>query len=248
MTTVLSVPISSTDYAQASQQIISWAKCAESRYVCVSNVHMLMEAYDSPTYYEILNRADMVTPDGMPLVWMMRLKGVRGQPRVYGPTLTLHVLELAACDGLPVGFYGSDPATLDALVVRVQERFPGLQVVYAYSPPFRTLSELEDAQVTSEIVSSGARTLFVGLGCPRQEIWMNAHRDRVPAVMLGVGAAFDFLAGKKSQAPFWMQGAGLEWLYRFFQEPNRLARRYLYHNPRFIFFSLLDLLGLYSQP
>lgn len=242
---IIGTPLSLTSYSVASRQILDWATRQQARVVCAANVHMLMEAHDSPAYRAILNRADMVTPDGMPLVWMMRLKGARNQERVYGPTLTLHVLGLAAQKSIPVGFYGSESATLASLSTRMVQRFPGLRVVYAYSPPFRSLSSIEDDAVCAEIKASGARVLFVGLGCPRQEQWMDAHRQRLPLVMLGVGAAFDFHAGAKPQSPVWLQNLGLEWLYRLLHEPGRLWKRYFYHNPRFVFLAMLDLLGWY---
>jgi N-acetylglucosaminyldiphosphoundecaprenol N-acetyl-beta-D-mannosaminyltransferase len=236
--------VNQIDYVQAVERIVQLGKKKLGSYICAANVHMLLEAWDDTEFRETINAADIVTPDGMPLVWMMRLKGVKGQSRVYGPTLMLHVLDRAAKEGIPVGFYGSEQATLVSLVERMRERFVGLKVVYAYSPPFRALTEEEDARIGAEIAKSGTRILFVGLGCPRQEIWMCNHRGRLKVTMLGVGAAFDFLSGNKKQAPVWVQRIGLEWLFRFVLEPKRLARRYLYHNPRFIVLALADLLGL----
>ena len=198
-------------------------------------------------FREVVNRADLVTPDGMPLVWMMRLKGLHNQQRVYGPTLMLHVLEAAAREKIPVGFYGGTPEVIELLVEQMQSRFAGLNVAFAVSPPFREMSRQEDLEVVEQINSSGARILFVGLGCPKQEIWMAEHKGKVNAVMLGVGAAFDFHAGVKRQAPAWMQRAGLEWLFRLFTEPRRLWKRYLYHNPRFLVLAIYDLLGLLKE-
>jgi N-acetylglucosaminyldiphosphoundecaprenol N-acetyl-beta-D-mannosaminyltransferase len=223
-----------TSYTDATTRVIGWATRGESRYVCVSNVHVTMEAYDSDEYRAIVNAADLVTPDGMPLVWALRLFGVADATRVYGPTLTLHVLRAAADAGIPVGFYGGSDPVLTRLVRECQRRFPGLKVAYAHAPPFRPLTADEDASVVHTINGSEARILFVGLGCPKQERWMASHKGAVNAVMLGVGAAFDFIAGAKWQAPHWMQQAGLEWLFRLATEPRRLWRRYLYHNPRFV--------------
>ncbi len=245
MNSILGHVISPVNYRTVTEAILAWVNSDGARCIYAANVHMLMEAHDSPAFRAVLARADLLTPDGMPLVWLLRLKGYKDQPRVYGPTLMLHVLEMAARESIPVGFYGSDESTLRQLVDRMQARFPALKVVYAYSPPFRPLTAEEDAQVCAEITASGARILFVGLGCPRQEVWMDAHRDKIKAVMLGVGAAFDFHAGSKRQAPAWMQRLGLEWLFRLVQEPTRLARRYLVHNPRFIVLAMLDLLGRY---
>jgi N-acetylglucosaminyldiphosphoundecaprenol N-acetyl-beta-D-mannosaminyltransferase len=223
-----------TTYDDAVRRVLHWASTRESRYVCVSNVHVTMEAYDSPEYRAIVNGADLVTPDGMPLVWALRLFGLRAASRVYGPTLTGHILARAARDGVPVGFYGGTRDVLGRMIEVSRARYPQLQVAYTHAPPFRTLSEEEDLAVVDDINASGARILFVGLGCPKQERWMAAHQGRIHAVMLGVGAAFDFLAGTKPQAPAWMQRVGLEWLFRLATEPRRLWRRYLYHNPRFV--------------
>lgn len=231
---ILGTRTDSTNYADAATRVLAWARMPESRYVCVSNVHVTMEAYDSAEFRAVVNGADLVTPDGMPLVWALRLLGVAEATRVYGPTLTVHVLERAATAEIPVGFYGSSPEVLARMLDACRRRFAGLRVAYAHAPPFRQLTAEEDAAVVREISSSGARILFVGLGCPKQERWMASHRGSVRAAMLGVGAAFDFLAGTKPQAPAWMQRAGLEWLFRLGTEPRRLWRRYVYHNPRFV--------------
>jgi N-acetylglucosaminyldiphosphoundecaprenol N-acetyl-beta-D-mannosaminyltransferase len=206
-----------------------------------------MEAHDVLEFREILKRADLITPDGMPLVWMMRLKGVRRQQRTYGPTLMLHILKMAARENIPVGFYGAEPTTLDALVARMKKAYPTLQIAYVFSPPFRSLNDDETIQIRREIIHSGVRVLFVGLGCPRQEKWIDSQRGHIPAVMIGVGAAFDFHAGVKPQAPDWMQKLGLEWLFRLFAEPQRLWKRYLYHIPRFIVLAVADLLGFVKK-
>lgn len=239
---VLTVQLNVTSYHSASRQIIDWSRAGESRYICFANVHMLMEAYDSPGFAALVNSADLVTPDGMPLVWLMRLKGQRAQQRVYGPTLMLHVLEAAAREDLPVGFYGSSPLVLQSLSERMSQRFPGLKIAYSFSPPYSGMGNSEDQSIVEEINASGARILFIGLGCPKQEIWMAEHRGKINAVMLGVGAAFDFHAGVKPQAPAWLQRLGLEWLFRLLTEPRRLWRRYLIHNYRFAFLAMKDLL------
>jgi len=178
---------------------------------------------------------------------MLRLKGIKRQQRIYGPTLMLKVLEMAAREQLPAGFYGGERNTLETLVTRMKIAYPNLMVSYAYSPPFRPLTGEETEQIRQNIVSSRARILFVGLGCPRQEKWIDAQRGYIPAVMIGVGAAFDFHAGVKSQAPAWMQTIGLEWLFRLLTEPRRLWKRYLQHIPRFIVLAIADLLGLLKR-
>lgn len=244
---ILGARVSSTNYKNATNRVIDWAQSAESRTICIANAHVLMEAYDSSDFREAINQADLVTPDGMPLVWMLRLKGDKNQTRVYGPTLMLHVLEMAAREQIQVGFYGGNNTTLEMLVRRMRERFLGLQVAYAYSPPFRPLDKQETEKISEEISRSGTRILFVGLGCPKQEIWMAEHKGKIPVVMLGVGAAFDFLAGIKPQAPTWMQAIGMEWFFRLLHEPRRLTMRYLYNNPRFIVLAVADLLGILDK-
>jgi len=230
---ILGVRIDATDYHDATAQILDWARASESRYVCCACVNSVMEAHDSSEFQQVMLDADLVTSDGMPLVWILRLLGVSIAGRVYGPNLMLKVLEAAAVAGIPVGFYGGTETALPELVRRAKARFPALNVVHAESPPFRPPTNAEDEQTTRTIVESHARILFVGLGGAKQDRWMSAHRGRIPAVMLGVGAAFDFFAGAKPQAPHWMQKRGLEWLFRLLTEPRRLWKRYLFHNPRF---------------
>ena len=244
---ILDSLIDVTSYSKTTQEISAWSHASESRYICAANVHMIMEAYDSPEFQEVVNNADIVTPDGIPLVWMLRLKGYKNQQRVYGPTLMLHVLKMAVQENIPVGFYGGDSKTLAILVKRMQAEFSGLNVSYVFSPPFRQLSSAEDRDVVKRIQEADVRILFVGLGCPKQERWMAVHRDRIPSVMIGVGAAFDFHAGVISQAPSWMQKLGLEWLFRLSREPKRLWKRYLHHNPRFIILALMDLFGIFEK-
>ena len=244
MTSVIGLSVDSTSYSRATNSVINWAIRSESRYVCIANVHMIMMSQDSLNFRKVVNAADLVTPDGMPLVWMLRLKGKLNQPRVYGPTLMLHVLKSAACEGIAVGFYGGTPTLLDSLIKRMQARYANLKVAFSFSPPFQPMGLQEDESIIEQINQSGTRILFVGLGCPKQEIWMAEHRGKVQAVMLGVGAAFDFHSGSKLQAPTWMQRIGLEWLFRLLTEPRRLWRRYFYHNPRFLVLAIADLLGL----
>ncbi len=230
---ILGMRVDCTSYRQAAAKVVEWAQAGESRYVSAASVNNVMEAHDSPEFMRIMNGADLVTPDGMPLVWGLRMLGLRDAERVYGPSLTPEVLGAAERAGLPVGFYGASECVMTKLLAAVRSKFPSLRIPYAYAPPFRPLTRIEDQRVVRELRLSGARILFIGLSTPKQERWMAAHRDTIPAVMLGVGAAFDFLAGVKPQAPFWMQANGLEWVFRLATEPQRLWRRYLRHNPRF---------------
>lgn len=231
---ILGMRVDGTSYERASQEVVLRASEAGGGYVCVANVHMAMEAHDDASYREVVNRADLVTPDGVPLVWALRHMGIPDSTRVYGPNLMLAVVDLAARRGVPIGLYGSTAGVLKELRRSLLERCPQLRIEYSFSPPFRPLDRAEDDALVEEINASGARILFVGLGCPRQERWMAEHSDRIHAVMLGVGAAFDFLAGCKPQAPRWMQNAGLEWVFRLATEPRRLWKRYAKHNPRFV--------------
>lgn len=237
---IIDVRVDVTSYADAVTMIGHWSSRGESRYVCVCNVHMVMEAHDDPSFQQVVLGADLVTPDGMPLVWALRLMGVRRATRVYGPDLMLELCAMAARDGVPVGLHGGESAVLARLAERLADRFPGLQIVYAEAPPFGPDPD-EKARV-ERINASAARILFVALGCPKQERWMARHRGRIPAVMVGVGAAFDFIAGTKPQAPRPLQSAGLEWAFRMATEPRRLWRRYIIHNPRYVLLLVRQLL------
>ncbi|MDF2743866.1 MAG: glycosyl transferase, WecB/TagA/CpsF family [Actinomycetia bacterium] len=231
---VLGMRVDATSYQHATAEILRWGSLGESGYVCIATVNNVIEAYDDPAYRQVMDGADLVTPDGVPLVWALRLLGVDGATRVYGPDLTPILCERAAELGVPVGFYGGTPEVLEAMAANLVRRYPALQVAYSHSPPFRPLTPDEDARVVAGINRSGARILFVGLGAPKQERWMAERKGAVEAVMIGVGAAFDFLAGRKRQAPAILQRLGLEWLFRLLNEPRRLWRRYLYRNPRFV--------------
>jgi N-acetylglucosaminyldiphosphoundecaprenol N-acetyl-beta-D-mannosaminyltransferase len=232
---LLGMRVDATSYEAVTRQVLLWAKAGESRYVCEAPVRMVMEAHDHPDYRQMINAADIVTPGGMPVVWTLRRLGLPRQPRVYGPEITLRVCRAAALEGIPVGFYGTTDPTLRLLIEKLRRRFPELEVTFSCAPPFRPLNPDEDAAVVKRINQSGCRVLCVGLGCPKQERWMALHRGRVQAVMLGVGAAFDFISGVKKQAPLPVQRLGLEWAFRLAAEPRRLWHRYLYYNPRFVF-------------
>jgi N-acetylglucosaminyldiphosphoundecaprenol N-acetyl-beta-D-mannosaminyltransferase len=191
-----------------------------------------------------VNCADLVTPDGMPVVWLGRLLGHRNVRRVYGPDLMRKVCEISALKGFRNYFYGSTQDTLNRLKARLSEAYPGLVVSGLHAPPFRKASEEEDRSMMEEINNSNPDIVWVGLGSPKQDLWMHEHRERLNApVMIGVGAAFDFLAGTKPQAPAWMRKSGLEWLFRLIHEPKRLWRRYLVDNLLFIYYIGLQLAG-----
>jgi len=241
---ILGIRITGTSYEDTINRVMSLVVSKGHGFVCVANVHMIMEAFNSKGFRKILNMAVIVTPDGMPLVLLLRILGLKNQPRVYGPTLMKHICEASARAGVSVGFYGSTPETLKALIDNLTDRIPNLKVGYTYSPPFRLLTPEEDETILKEINASNINILFVGLGCPKQERWMAAHHGRVRAVMVEVGAGFYFYAGTVKQAPKWMMRMGLEWLFRLCMEPKRLWRRYLYNNPLFLELIALQLLKL----
>lgn len=206
------------------------------KYICVSNVHTTVTAYEDPGYMAVQNGAAYVLPDGKPLSVVSRKRGFVNAERVAGPDLMGELFRDAERNKTVLRhyFYGGSPETIAALKEKLKERYPHLQTAGFVSPPFRKLTEEEDAEVVRLINESGADILWVGLGAPKQENWMKAHEGRVNAVMLGVGAGFDFHAGTIKRAPEWMQKCSLEWLYRLCQEPGRLMKRYLKTNLKFI--------------
>ena len=203
-------------------------------YVCLANVHMLVAAARSAELRNIIEKADLVAPDGMPLIWLLKRRGFLQAERIPGTDFTLKICEMAAKERIPVGFYGSTAETLDALKSSLLHKFPHLRVTHSESPPILPERPELDVQTVDRLKESGARIIFVGLGCPKQEFWMAAHSPHVPAVLIGVGAAFDFIAGTIRRAPLWMQKSGLEWFYRLCREPGRLWKRYLVANTLFL--------------
>ncbi|HEY0658249.1 MAG TPA: WecB/TagA/CpsF family glycosyltransferase [Pyrinomonadaceae bacterium] len=226
------------------EKIAELVKKGKGGYVCFATVHMVMEGYDNPDYAGKVNAADLIVTDGMPLVWMQKIQGVKTASRVRGSDLMVSLCRYAEKNNLSVGFYGGRKEAIDAVAKRAAKELPNLKIVYAFSPPFRSLNAEEDEIITAEINAAAPDILFTGLGCPKQENWMWAHKSKLKTVMLGVGAAFDFYAGNLKQSPEWMGKSGLEWLFRLTQEPKRLWRRYLILNPRFMWLATLQLLGL----
>ena len=241
---VLGTPIDVVDAGSARVRMAGWAALGESRVVCICNVHSVVTARHDAGFRAALAAADLATPDGAPVAWMLRRQGATGQARVSGPDLMADYLAEAAARSESVFLYGSTEATLEALQRVLWQRHPSLRIAGALSPPFRPLTPEEDAAHVEAINASGAGTVWVSLGCPKQELWMHAHRGRVKAVMVGVGAAFDFHAGTAARAPLWMREHGLEWLHRFASEPGRLWRRYLVTNTLFILGAARQLLSL----
>jgi len=239
---VLGQPLDALTWPQALERIARWAAGRESRYVCITNAHSVVTGSQDPAFGQVLREADMVTPDGAPVAWMMRRQGVAGQQRINGPDLMWRYCEQAAARGESIYLYGGTDETLVLLQKRLAEAFPGLRIAGAVSPPFRKATVDELVRDIEAINASGAGTVWVSLGCPKQEQWMAAQRGKVRAVMIGVGAAFDYHAGTIQRAPLWMQRSGLEWLHRLVSEPRRLWRRYLVTNSLFIWGAAKQLL------
>ncbi len=252
-TSVLGVGISATSYVQVAAWLEGWIASQRSaitterssRYICVTSVHGVMLARSDRDFRRIVNGAIIATPDGMPVVWALRSFGFRNQARVYGPTLMLRLCETIARLRGRVFLYGGRPEALESLQERLAALFPELTIAGAYSPPFRELTAPEDEAVQSIIRKADPDLILVGISTPKQERWMWRHSDCFPgAVMVAVGAAFDFHAGRVRQAPLWIQRAGLEWLFRFAMEPARLWKRYLLITPWFLPLWGLQKLGL----
>lgn len=235
---IISLDITSIPYSEFIDKICYLAAEKISSYICVANVHMCIEAYDDPEFQEIVNSADMVTPDGMPLAKGIKwLYGI-DQDRVAGMDLLPDLLAASELQGLKVYFYGGSEATQRATETYVKKKYPQLDAVGFYAPPFRALTEQEELQIISNINGVGSQIVFVALGCPKQEKWMASMKGKINACMIGIGGALPVLIGEQKRAPQWMQNLSLEWFYRFMQEPKRLFKRYAYTNSKFIFLLL----------
>lgn len=231
---ILTTTVCPVSTSEAAVRAAAWAADGVGKAVCAANVHMVMEAWDDPSFARVLEAADLIVCDGRPLVWACHLRGVREAQHARGLDLMLAACSIAEQKGLRVGVYGGEAVLTAEVVARLRARYPRLELAYSASPPFRPLTPAEDAADVEAMRQAGVQLLLVGLGCPKQERWMLAHRDRLPCAMLGVGAAFAMTAGAQSVAPAWMQRAGLEWTYRLAREPRRLWRRYARHNLRFV--------------
>jgi N-acetylglucosaminyldiphosphoundecaprenol N-acetyl-beta-D-mannosaminyltransferase len=232
---VLGVPLALTDYERTMDWIDAVVATREKAYLSAAAVHLVMVAQEDGATRDAVDDATLIVPDGQPLVWALRSLGHEAS-RVYGPDLMARYCERSAGTGTRMYLYGGrSQGALVELALRLRRRYPGLQIVGGYSPPFRPLTEDEEQWVVDDINRTKADVVWVGIGQPKQEVWMREMRDRVDAPMLvGVGAAFDFHAGLVPQAPAWMQTVGLEWAFRLLQEPRRLWRRYARYNPRFV--------------
>ena len=242
---VLGVGVSAVNMDTAQQTIFDWIDRGERHYVCVTGVHGVMESQRSTELRHIHNAAGMVTPDGMPLAWLLKLAGFRDSDRVCGPELMPKVFVAGQSRGDRHFLYGGSPRALALLRERLLAIAPQAQIVGTHSPPFRPLTPEEDAEVVAMINDSKADIVWVGLSTPKQEYWMAKHRDLLDAsVLMGVGAAFDIHAGTVKRAPAFLRRTGFEWTYRLMLEPRRLWRRYLSSNPRFVALVAMQLSGL----
>jgi len=239
---VIGAPIDLIDWKGAIARISQWAQTHQSAYVCICNVHSVVTAQQDAAFAKVVQHADMATPDGAPVAWMLRRLGASHQQRINGPDLMWRYCEHAAQTGESIYLYGSTQETLSTLRTKLLEKYPTLMIAGDCSPPFRPLTAEESQQIVERINASGAGTVWVSLGCPKQELWMASMRGRINAVMIGVGAAFDYHAGTIKRAPLWMQRNGLEWLHRLFSEPRRLWKRYFSTNSRFLLAATMQLI------
>ena len=242
ITNVLGSPVTTLRLEEQVLLILSWAKKHQSKVVYLANSHMLMEAYWNQHFAKVLQKADIVSPDGMPLVWMLRLMGISNQNRVAGMDVFMNLCRLASITDVKVFFVGSTSEVLNSMKCKLKQEFPLLSIAGAEALPFRPLTAEEDKALVEKINSSGAGLVFVCLGCPKQENWIAQHKDKINSVMIGIGAVFAVYAGLQKRAPCIIRQLGLEWLYRLLQEPSRLWIRYRKTIPPFIWLSVKQLL------
>ena len=231
---LITINLSLGSFQSFVNNILALGKKRQSSYVCVANVHMCVETYQDSTFAQIVNQADIVTPDGVPLIKGLKLLFNITQERVAGPDLMPALLSESEKEGMKIYFYGSTDDVLDKLRAFCLENYPNLSIAGMYSPPFRALTEAETQMEIQNINTSEANIVLVALGCPKQERWMANMKGQINAVMVGVGGAFPMLVGVQKRAPLWMQRNSLEWFYRLVQEPRRLFKRYFITNTLFI--------------
>jgi N-acetylglucosaminyldiphosphoundecaprenol N-acetyl-beta-D-mannosaminyltransferase len=245
---VLGVSVSAVNMSDVLGAIRGWINGSQQNYLCVTPAHAVMECYRQHHLRYIFNSSGLTTPDGMSIVWLLKLHGHTHVERVYGPDLMLAACEFSEQMYWKQFFYGGAPGVPEKLTARLKAQFPNLQVAGTYSPPFRQLTPEEDAEIVHRINATHPDIVWVGISSPKQEQWMYTHLGKLNAsVLIGVGAAFDFLSGNKKQAPRWMQRSGLEWLFRLASEPQRLWRRYIQY-PLFGILVLSQILGLKRYP
>lgn len=241
---ILGVKVNSINMDQALRLIFYWVINRIPRYVCVTAAHVIMDTLDSAELRSIYSSSGMTAPDGMSLVWFLKIKGHKQVSRVYGPDLMLKTCEISTSLGVRHYFYGAKPGVADQLSENLKNRYPGLQIVGTFSPPFRTLTPEEDQSIISRINETNPDIVWVGMSNPKQDRWIASHVGKLNApVLIAVGAAFDFLSGNKRQAPRWIQNIGLEWFFRLCTEPRRLWRRYARY-PKFVVLAVAQLIGI----
>lgn len=244
-TNVLGVQVNVLNMEEAVALCDAQIRSDRKGYVCVTDVHGVIEAQTDPSFRSILNNSYMTTPDGMPLVWVGRLQGHAEMRRVYGPDLLMALCGVSAARGYRHFFFGGKPGVADQLARKLQAKFPGLEVAGTYAPPFRSLTAVEERELEAQVGKARPDVFWVGLGLPKQERFMAQYCGRLNAkLMIGVGAAFDIHAGLVKEAPQWLKNAGLQWLHRLCQEPGRLGRRYAVCIPRFVWGISLQFLGV----
>ena len=245
---ILGVHISPINMGEALSFIDCVIAHQDHQYICVTPAHSIMDAYYDPEFRCILNSSGLTTPDGMAVVWILKLMGYSHVNRVYGPDLMTRICQDSVRKNYRHYLYGGQPGVVEALAQSLQDRFPGIRIAGMHTPPFRDVTVDEDDAIIESIEKSGADIVWVGISSPKQERWMAEHLGKINApVMIGVGAAFDFLSGMKPQAPRWIQQSGFEWLFRLSNEPRRLWPRYRQY-PRFVLLVLLQMLGLKEFP
>jgi len=243
---ILGVRVDALTRAKTLAVMDHWIQTNQKSYVVLTGAHGIIEMQDDPLVRKINNDAGLVTPDGMPEVWLGKLNGHKEMEKVYAPDIMMDVYAVSPKRGYRHFLYGGKEGVADKLADVLRQKYPGIQVVGTYCPPFRTLTDQEVTDVQNQINESKANIVWCGLGCPKQERWMNQFRPLVDAqVLIGVGAGFDFLSGEKPLAPKWVQKSGFEWFYRMVSEPKRLVGRYGKIVPRFIWLNLLEKIGLY---
>lgn len=241
---ILGVHINAINMSQALATIDGWLASRDAHYVCVTSAHGILECRKDPVLRKMFNQSGLMTPDGMSLVWLLKLRGFRNVERVCGSDLMLEIIRLSEARRWRHFFYGGTPGVADALAHRLLSQFPGLQIAGTYCPPFRPLTESENLEIIDRIRSSQADIVWVGISTPKQEQWMAEHVGKVNApVLIGVGAAFDFVSGRKKRAPRWVQHIGMEWLFRLGTEPRRLWKRYAQY-PLFLALVIAQSLGI----
>ena len=242
---VLGVGVSTLNMSAAIDLVYSFLETGKKGYICATGVHGIMEAQEDPSFREIQNGSFITTPDGMPTVWIGHLQGYKKMEQISGPDFMLKACEVAAHNGTKHFLYGGKPGVAEKLKDALVKRFPGLNIVGTYTPPFRPLNEAEEVELFNKVRESGAEIIWCGISTPKQERFMAQYLHLLPVkLMIGVGAAFDINCGLVADAPQWVKKIGMQWLHRLYQEPRRLWRRYLFNNPRFLLLFFLQWLGL----